>query len=280
MRLAFITPTKFVQQFGNQGDFHLALSHLMSLDKKTEYEKQITKNGLPIVLDNGLYENHTPEPLDSLILKAQKIGATHFFAPDILYDTKGTKESLNKTISAVRKAKKGLSKESLKNFPKIAAVVQANNAIAYMQQLHEFNQDPNVKMIGLSILAVPKSFEKNIRKYDITKSRLYLLRKMRKMAAKGYKFKPCHLLGLGDSFEDVFYAAKYCPFVVSNDTSSAFWNGVQGKRLIGPNCEVKGGKTKIPVDFKLKTITNVQHNRIQENIDAIKSNLKKNDKKS
>ena len=272
MKLSFITPTNFIKSHQGQGDFVLGLSHLMKLDKVTAYEKAILSTKLPIVLDNGLFENHTPEPLDSLILKAQKIGATHFFAPDMLYDTKGTKESLNKTISAVRKAKKGLSKESLKNFPKIAAVVQANNAKDYMAQLHEFNQDPNVKMIGLSILAVPKSFEKNIRKYDVTKSRMYLLRKMRLMASKGYKFKPCHLLGLGDSAEDVIYAKKYCPFVVSNDSSCCFQSALKNKYLT-TNLEVPGGKVKEKVDFNLKTITKKQEKNLQHNIDKCKEVL-------
>lgn len=277
MKLSLITPTAFIKSHQGQGDFVLGLSHLMRLDQTTAYEKAIRSTKLPIILDNGLFENHTPEPLDSLIKKAVKIGATHFFAPDTLYDTKATGEALKKTILAVKRAKRGLSGQRCEEFPKIAAVVQANNTKDYWDQLHEFNQNPSVKMIGLSILAVPKSFEKNIRKYDIAKARMYLLRKMKLEAVKGYKWKPCHLLGLGDSYEDVFYAAKHCPWVVSNDTSSAFWNGVQGKSLGGNNCEVKGGKTKIPVDFNLKTITNKQHNKIQENIDLVKKNLKKHE---
>lgn len=279
MKLSFITPTNFIQKYQKQGDFVLGLSHLMKLDKVTAYEKAIVNTKLPIVLDNGLFENHVPEPLQSLIKKAIKINATHFFVPDMLYDTKGTKESLQNAILTVKKMKKNLSKEKLKNFPKIAAVVQADNDKDYWKQLREFNQNPEVEMIGLSILAIPKSFKRNIRKYDITKSRMYLLRKMKQETkAFGYKWKPCHLLGLGNSYEDVFYAAKHCPFVVSNDTSSAFWNGVQRKSLVGKNCEVSGGKTKIPVDFNFKIITSLQQDKIQKNIDLVKTNLKKYDK--
>lgn len=267
IQLSFITPTNFIKSHQGQGDFVLGLSHLMKLDKVTAYEKAILSTKLPIVLDNGLFENHTPEPLDSLILKATKIGATHFFAPDMLYDTKGTQESLNKTITAVRKAKKGLSKESLKNFPKIAAVVQANNAKDYMAQLHEFNQNPNVKLIGASILSVPKCFGGSI-----SESRIKLLKRMRKDAAKGYVWKPMHLLGLGSDLKDVMYAKKHCKWVVSHDSSSAFWNAMQGKKILEDGV-IEGGKTGVHVDFSFKEATKKQLELAQNNINRYRELL-------
>ena len=142
MRLAFITPTAFVEKFGSQGDFTLALSHLMDLKEVNEYEKAITKVGLPILCDNGLFENHVPESLETLIKKAERIGATHFFAPDILYSSEGTQLELDKAILAAEKSP-----------VKVAAVVQASNVQDYMSQLLDFNNNPKVDLIGLSILS-------------------------------------------------------------------------------------------------------------------------------
>lgn len=267
MKLAFITPTLFIEKYGNQGDFHLALSHLIDLKSPNEYEKELKKSRLPIILDNGLFENHIAEPTDTLIRKAERIKATHVFAPDVLYDSKGTQKELDNFIKV---------KKNLKSKIKIAAVVQAKNPKDYMRQLLEFNKNKNVDLIGLSILSIPKSYEKLIGKFDITESRLCLLQDMIAEAdGRPFFWKKCHLLGLGDSYEDVIYANENCPWVVSNDTSSCFWNGVQGKKLIGENCRVQGGKTEVKVDFNFsKRLTGLQEGIIKGNINKIKSCLK------
>lgn len=199
MRLAFITPTAFVEKFGSQGDFTLALSHLMDLKEVNEYEKAITKVGLPILCDNGLFENHVPESLETLIKKAERIGATHFFAPDILYSSEGTQLELDKAILAAEKSP-----------VKVAAVVQASNVQDYMSQLLDFNNNPKVDLIGLSILSIPKSFREVTGTDDISTNRIALLKSMKKMADGGVKWKNCHMLGLGNDYADVIFATKYC----------------------------------------------------------------------
>lgn len=267
MKLALITPTAHIKKFGNQGDFHLALSHLIDLDKTNKYEKNLIDSKLEIYLDNGLFENSTPEPLESLIAKALKINATHFFAPDMLFDTKGTQKELDRTI-------KHLSNPAFRfEAIKIAAVVQADNSEDYMTQLLSFNQNPGIDLIGLSILSIPKSFYEELGKYDITESRIYLLKKMKEMADKGVKWKNCHLLGLGNDYGDVAYAKKYCPWVISNDTSCCFQSGLFGKRLT-EELEVPGGKVKEKVNFELGTLTKEQKANIQFNITLCKKLLK------
>lgn len=256
MKLAHICPTKYIEKYGSQGDFTLALAHLIDLKEENEYQKAITKIGLPIILDNGLFENHTPEPLDSLIEKAEKIGATHLFAPDILYNKEETQKELEKTIKKIKEKKSKV---------KIAAVVQADNKSDYIKQLIDFNLNPDVDLIGLSILSIPKSFGGSI-----TESRVRLLEKMKEICETGrILWKNCHLLGLGDSYRDVLFAKENCPWVVSNDTSSCFWNGVQKKRLMGEECIVEGGKTSIKVDFNFEGLKEDQVEIIQGNINKI-----------
>lgn len=267
MKLSFITPTAYIEKYGSQSDFILGLSHLIDPSTQNTYEKAIVDTRLPIILDNGLFENHVPEAFDSLVAKAIRIGATHFFVPDKLFDRKGTKRELDKAIDK-------LSKFPDPATPKIAAVVQADNSIDYMEQLAEFNDNPDIDLIGLSILSIPKSFYDEVGKHDITESRIHLLKRMKKLADEGYVWKKCHLLGLGDSYEDVIYAAENCPWVVSNDTSSAFWNGVQGKRILGVDCEVEGGKTKVPVDFEFNALDEVQAKLVQDNINKVKATIK------
>ena len=39
MKMSFISPTKYIKEFQSQGDFILALSHLIDHDKENDYEK-------------------------------------------------------------------------------------------------------------------------------------------------------------------------------------------------------------------------------------------------
>jgi len=209
-------------------------------------------------LDNGLFENHIPEPIESLVEKALKIGATTFFAPDMLYDSKGTATCLKTAISITKGT--GL---------KIAAVVQADNELDYMKQLLEFNKNPNVDLIGLSILSIPKSFGGSI-----TESRIQLLKEMKRMAdEESIVWKSCHLLGLGDGYADVLYASENCPFVVSNDTSSAFQTALFGRTYNG-ELEVIQGKVKEKVDFELKDVPESILQEAYYNITKIKKIIK------
>lgn len=266
MKLAFIVPTKYISQFGTQGHFTLALSHLMKKDGENEYEKAIKEAGLPIILDNGLFENHVPEGIETLIEKANRIGATHFFAPDVLFDRKGTEEELKKAV---------LAKEKYPNL-KLGAVVQANSPEEYLDALLKMNNDPNVDLIGLSILSIPKSWEKKLGKFDVTASRIELLRNMKALSAQGVKWKDCHLLGLGDSYADVLFAAEECPWVVSNDTSCCFQTGLFKKKLT-EDLVVPGGKIQKKVDFDLQGMTVLQVKTIESNIYKVKDKFKKYD---
>lgn len=269
MKLSFITPTKYIKKYGSQSDFILALSHLIDIDEENEYEEAITSVNLPILCDNGLFENSVPESLETLITKALKIGAHTFFAPDKLFDAKGTQKELDKTI-------KHLSNPAFRfEKIKIGAVVQADNAQDYIKQLLDFNNNPKVELIGLSILSIPKSFYDELGRYDITESRVLLLQKMKSMELHdGVKWKNCHLLGLGNSFDDVIYANEFCPFVVSNDTSCCFQSGLFGKYLTD-ELEVPGGKVKEKVNFELNTLTREQKDTIQYNIHKCKEVIQK-----
>ena len=69
---------------------------------------------------------------------------------------------------------------------------------------------------------------------------------------------------------DVIFAKENCPFVVSNDTSSCFQNGLYGRSIVGDRLIIEGGKVKEKVDFDLKEITKEQEEKIQANINQVK----------
>ncbi len=257
--MSFICPINFINQFGSQGDFILALSNLLEIDYSNKYEKEIEKIKLPVILDNGAFETGNPEGIDSLITKGLRIKATHIFAPDYLYDKDETKNSLEITKYIIKKREANL---------KIGAVVQADNKKDWLQQFKEFDEDPDVDLIGLSFMSVAKCFKKETGTNDYTKNRIACLKELEKT-------KPVtkiHLLGLGNSYEDIVYAKQNCPFVYSNDTSCCFQSGLFEKKLT-ENLEVPGGKIKEKVNFDLKKITKEQEKNIQYNINLVKQKI-------
>jgi hypothetical protein len=264
MKLSFICPTKWINTFGTRGDFILALSHLIDKTHINRYERAILNTKLPIILDNGLFENHKPEKLEDLIFKAVKVGATHFFAPDILFNKKETQDQLDAAI------------EMKQGIPiKLAAVVQADRVEDYLQQLIDFNENPEVDLIGLSILSIPKSYEKDLGEFNVTKSRIALMKTMLQLQNdEGIKWKDCHLLGLGDSYEDVIFASKNCPFIVSNDTSCCFQSGLFLKELAGEDLHVPGGKIKEKVEFEGDALEVPQALIIHDNINKVLNKIK------
>lgn len=263
MKISFITPTAYIREYQSQSDFILALSHLIDLDSENQYEKAIRETGLPIILDNGLYENGIPEPVESLVKKAKKIGATTAFCPDYLYDAEATRDEIDTAYPIFQEA--GI---------KMAAIVQSDNEDEWLRLYDQFVLDDRISLIGLSILSIRKAFSSNYGGVggSIVGARIKCLEKLLMRPSK-----TCHLLGAGEGYEDILYAHKNCSFVESHDSSSAFWNAMQGKKLVElmtGSIRVEGGKTEVPVDFSFNSATSEQLERAQQNINLLKSRLK------
>jgi len=266
IKISFIAPTSLIPQYGNKGDFHLALAHLIGpIDEApNEYEQAIIDSGLPIVLDNGLFENKVSIPVRELMEKAVHLNATHVFAPDVLFDREGTEANIEEAYEILEEIKA--------DFPecqtKLAAVVQANNADDFLASYLAITDDSRIDLIGLSILSVPESFKEISGTDDITINRIICLKRLNKLPVH----KNSHLLGLGGSYEDVAFANENCPWVVSHDSSSAVWNGVQGKQIDKTSLKVDGGKTKVHVDFAFaEQLTEEQIKNVEHNIEVVRS---------
>lgn len=270
MKISFITPTSYIKEYGSQSQFTLALSHLIDLDKENEYEKIIKEIDLPIILDNSCFELHKPEGIDSLISKAVKIKADSFFAPDHLYDRIQTEKAFDIAYYC-------LEKRNLHNKIKINVVIQADNSKDYIESYKKFAKDDRVNLIGLSILAIPRCFGKqNPSKKssyihndsEIVESRIECLKQLNQLDVH----KSSHLLGLGNSIKDIIFANENCPWIYSHDSSSAFWNAINNKRILEDG-EIEGGKTDVKVDFDFKDATDEQLKLAQYNINQIKEML-------
>lgn len=270
MKLAFITPTAFIESFGSQGQITMALANLIETTRINEYEKIITKLGLPILLDNGAFETGQPDGIDSLITKALRIRAELVFAPDYLYDGKRTESALENFIYIAKN-------RAVLDRIKIAAIVQADEEEEYINQFFRYNDDDRISAIGINFLTpgeVYREKNKRARNYkgerasasECTEGRIKILERIKEKAKRRCdKIKPVHLLGLGSSYSDVLFARKLS-WVKSNDTSTCFQAGLYGKRLEGETLIVPGGKIKEKVNFSLDELTHDQKVLIRSNI--------------
>lgn len=228
MQLAFITPTAYLSKFSSQGDFYLALAHLIDDNGENEYatfHRREAEKGRRVVLDNGLFEGAQVEP-EALIERARAIKAQAVCAPDVLYDSKGTIKAFKEFIRL--KYETGLVCD-------VMGIPQADNPSGWWECFQFMDMHTGCDLVGLSILSVTKSFDflaGRGRDEYITGARAYLIRQLYNYSdLSGRRLTPIHLLGLGESYADVVQAIELLPRdIVSNDSSSCFVHGAQGIR--------------------------------------------------
>ena len=173
MKLSLIAPTTLIKRYGNQGDFHLTLGHLL-LDGDTAYEKAIVDSGKDIYLDNGLFENGESMPLDELMDHAARLEAKYVFAPDVLFDREATEANVEDAYIEMFKANAKYGSEV-----KLAAVTQADNRVDFLESYEWMAENDQISLIGLSILAIPMSYKAtlgtlSIKRLSLTGSRKFL----------------------------------------------------------------------------------------------------------
>lgn len=264
MKLAFITPTAYLDQYAKQGDIYLALAHLIDDEGENEYasfHRREAQQGKRVILDNGLFEGAQVDP-ESLIRRASAIGAHCVFAPDVLYDAKATIKEFKQFIKLKHEA--GLVCE-------IAGVPQADNPAEWWECFQFMDLHPECNLIGLSILSVPKAFGRDTgpTKRPITDSRVHLIRQLYAYSdLSGRRITPCHLLGLGESYADIVTALQLLPReIVSNDSSSSFVHGLHGVRYQRGGV-IPGGKIHEKLDFGIEEdLAADRHEAVQHNID-------------
>lgn len=275
MNLAFITPTAYLQKFASQGDVHLALAHLIKYDEQTgwmneyaRFYRRESEQGRRVILDNGLFEGAQPDP-EALIQRARAIKAQVVFAPDVLYDSKGTIKAFKQFIKL--KHEEGLVCD-------IAGVPQADNPADWWDCFQFMDLHSECALVGLSILSVPKAFGRVVGSTDtpITSARVHLIRQLYNFSdISGHRITPCHLLGLGESYEDIKTANELMSRdIISNDSSSCFVHGANAVRY-EKDGTIPGGKNHTPLDFHLKPESfddeiTAREDDIQHNIDTAK----------
>lgn len=256
MKQAFITPTAYLSKFASQGDLYLALAHLIDDEGRNEYTQfhiNEKRKGRTVYLDNGLFEGSQVDPTD-LIKKAKLLQPDVVCAPDILYDSKATIKEFKKFIKL--KQEEGL-------VAKIMGIPQASSPEDWWDCFQFFDTNKDCDLIGLSILSVPKAFGGSI-----TRSREHLIEQLYTHSIlSDRRLTPMHMLGLGESYDDIRLATQLLPRdIISNDSSSTFVHGMCGV-IYGEDGSIFGGKIEEKLDFSIETLNRYQEDAINRNIE-------------
>lgn len=266
---ALITPINLLDEYASLGDIHLLLSHLIPIEPNEEHnliynsvaramnvvEKSISFQEEPNIelmrkyleyyrerkelkiLDNGLFENKVAEDPVKLIIKALIVKADALIAPDVLYDGEATIKEAESFVGSVKKVAQYL---------KIMAVPQGSSPEEYLHCYKELVNNPDIDMIGLSILALTKSFQKYTGTESIHVNRIVGINYLWSQGAF-HPHKWHHLLGLGDR-PDELAAYKHIENIKSNDTSSPVLHGLRGKAYLEDG-SIENGKLQQKMNF-------------------------------
>lgn len=261
----------------------MALANYLDPEKVNAYEKAILAAGLPIVLDNGAFETGHPDGINNLFRKAGRLKAKYVFAPDHLFDAKKTRDSFeiheyikkqtHYTTPTAVVVQASNYEEYLDEFikynndPRVAVIGLSYLAISHATH-YPTEADVPIKTKSSTVnrtfrssrwsassemQARKRAEKKALELFDVfkhteyTKDRVEMLREIALLNLKVRK--PVHILGLGESHDDLKEAVKEYPWCLYNDTSTCYMVA-KNDSLLGNDLVVPGGKIREKINIE------------------------------
>ena len=249
IKYGYISPIKYQHLIPEGADFHLILAHLLDDKEYVNFYKQKIKRGDTVILDNSAFEFKRALSAEEIFgfIERSGIEPTYVVAPDYPFqDWEVTWLSTYNFIQAV----KGMGKSY-----KVMAVPQSKKGDheGWIECYSRMVNDPDIAVIGMSILGIPNAFCKLTGTDDIAFNRIfatqYLLNNDIANPAKWH-----HYLGLGGGPREILMQ-RQLGLMDSCDSSSAFWHGYLGIKFDDSIWGLKNGKSHIEVDFNTPYIS-------------------------
>ncbi len=269
MKHAFIAPINYLHLIPEESKFHLLLAHLLKDEKYCEFYRKRQKQGDTIAVDNGAFEFGKPlEPKEYYKLVTES--GLH---PDIVVASDYPFEHWTKTY----KAAVTFIEECREYFDydtEIMAVPQskAGDWEGWIDGYVALSNIPSISFIGMSILGIPNAFKSLTGTDDITFNRVFATAYLQKRGLVSKNVKH-HYLGCGDPRELLMMKAQGVAY--SNDSSTAFWHGIQKTAFDSSAGGLMLGKSKKEVDFHIgydNTVLDIVLNNVKwitELIDSV-----------
>lgn len=253
-QFCIITPTAYLDRYASQSSMHLILAHLVDIDEK--YSSFYANRDEFKIMDNGAFELGESYSPDRLIELGNKCRADAIVLPDYPY------QRAKKTIEASSKIIKEVRREGFKTM--FVPQSETGDLDDWIEGYVWARDNPDVDIIGMSILAVPNAIPHIPKPY----ARVIMTQILIDRGYFGFE-KYHHYLGLnaGPNLE-------IPPLIAMNaldscDSSNPVWSGICGQ-MYSPAYDSFAMTRKIDkhVDFNYPmTSSEYVHSAIQTNID-------------
>lgn len=266
IKYGYISPIKYQHLIPEHADFHLILAHLLDDKDYVDFYKQKIKRGDTVILDNSAFEFKRALSAEEIFrfIDNSGIEPTYVVAPD--YPFQEWQVTMESTLKFI---------EQVKDRPyKVMAVPQSKRgdvqgwSVCYDLMVH----NPNIAVIGMSILGIPNAFCEMTRTEDIAFNRIFATKYLLDTNGNNPK-KWHHYLGLGGGPREIVMQ-RQLGLIDSCDSSSVFWHGYLDTRFDNSIWGLKRGKSSIEVDFHAPYMES-SAKTIQYNIDYMENKILK-----
>tara|TARA_R100001086_G_scaffold201328_1_gene117498 strand:- start:223 stop:1068 length:846 start_codon:yes stop_codon:yes gene_type:complete len=266
IKFCHIAPTNYLASLTKRNGAHLLLAHLCEKDNKYRDYHRYLELDKEKILDNSAYEmfrqNKEMYPSNKLIGIAKDVRADYIVMSDY------PNESYIKTIESAKQMIPIIKDNGFKTF--FVPQSEVGDLMGYVECFEWGLNNPDIDLIGVSILGVPNAY--NVLKNPLQRymSRLSLMQELCKQGILNESHhKRLHFLGLLDGPNEIRLLESYHHFISSWDSSSAVWYGLNNKLYdLSPTGQASG-KYEKDVDFNFKTDNELCISKALANIDYI-----------
>lgn len=239
IELALITSVTDTPTLSQLGDIDLAFAHLCQTDEAyLNYFQRSASRGRTVILDNAIMELGHSYDEKCLLDVTRRVRPAYLTPPEVLGDG----------YQSVELARDFIAREpdlQLPEVTRILGVVHGQSWPEWLACYQVFHED----LDAVSLIGIPYDLT-----FDIPGVRYgdsdTLFQKMiinrvaavRLLDERGLNRKPAHLLGCVDAIE--LRAQASYPWIVSNDSSTAFVSALRGE-LYDPEHGIRARKQKI-----------------------------------
>ncbi len=264
IKYGYISPIKYQHLIPESADFHLILAHLLDDKEYVDFYKEKIKRGDTVILDNSAFEFKRALSAEEIFgfIERSGIEPTYVVAPDYPYED--WKVTWDSTLAFI---------EEVKGKPyKVMAVPQSREGdwTGWLRGYQLMANNPDIAVIGMSIIGIPNAFCKLTGTDDIAFNRIYATNYLLDTGLAATD-KWHHYLGLGGGPREIVIQ-RQLGLMDSNDSSSPFWHGYLGIDLDDSIWGLKDGKSPIEVDFHAPYEMS-RLGTIQSNIDYMETKI-------
>jgi len=202
----YIIPPLAHPELMDLGDRYFCLAHhyLQNESYANHFKELRKKEGVFITLDNGAAE-HSLVTEDILLGIVSELEPDEVISPDVLFDKDQTLANLDSFI--LKMFQRGLFEKT-----KLFGCPQGENEDEWLECYIQMLNNPNISVIGLSKIAVPKCFLNKKNDEGIKEARHKCIKYL---SDNDLIRKPIHFLGMGNPTEFTIYDN---PFLRSTDS--------------------------------------------------------------